>query len=82
MNWTDLFGTLQQFIPLLAGLTGHPELGLLAQRLIDIGENEIERRIRETGMSRSEVLADSKVTFEQLKAENDALKRLGHEADG
>lgn len=79
MNWADLFGTIQQFIPLFASLTGHPELGILAQKLIDIGETEIERRMNKTGMTRAEVLADAATTWEQLRIENEALKRAGHE---
>lgn len=81
MNWTDLLGTLQQFIPLFAGLAGHPELGLLAQKLIDIGEDEIQRRIASSGMTRTQVLQDAATTYAQLKVENDALKKLGHEGD-
>lgn len=79
MNWSDLLGTLQQFIPLFAGLAGHPELGLLAQKLIDIGEDEIQRRMASSGMTRTQVLQDAAATYQQLKTENDALKRLGHE---
>lgn len=81
MNWTDLLGTLQQFIPLFAGLAGHPELGLLAQKLIDIGEDEIQRRMASSGMTRTQVLQDAATTYAQLKVENDALKKLGHEGD-
>lgn len=81
MNWTDLLGTLQQFIPLFAGLAGHPELGLLAQKLIDIGEDEIQRRMASSGMTRAQVLQDAAATYTQLKVENDALKKLGHEGD-
>lgn len=81
MNWTDLLGTLQQFIPLFAGLAGHPELGLLAQKLIDIGEDEIQRRMASSGMTRAQVLQDAATTYAQLKVENDALKKLGHEGD-
>lgn len=81
MNWTDLLGTLQQFIPLFAGLAGHPELGLLAQKLIDIGEDEIQRRMASSGMTRAQVLQDAAATYAQLKVENDALKKLGHEGD-
>lgn len=81
MKWSDIFSTLQQFIPLFAGLTGHPEIGLLAQKLISIGESEIERRMRETGMTRTQVLQDAAATYEQLRVENEALKRAGHEND-
>jgi hypothetical protein len=81
MNWGDLFNTLEEFIPLFAGLTGHPELGVLAQKLINIGEEELQRRMRQTGMTRAEVLQDAAATYAQLKTENDALKRAGHEND-
>ena len=82
MKWSDLFSTIEEFLPLFAGLTGHPELGELARRLIGIGEAELQRRMGETGKSRAEILADAKATYEQLKIENEALKKMGHEADG
>lgn len=82
MKFSDLFSTVEQFIPLFAGLTGHPELGMLAQKLISIGESEVQRRMAATGKTRAEVLADASATWQQLKIENDELKKLGHEADG
>lgn len=81
MNWSDLFNTLEEFLPLFAGLTGHPELGILAQKLINIGESELERRMQQTGMTRTEVLQSAAAAYAQLKTENDALKRAGHEND-
>lgn len=81
MNWSDLFNTLEEFIPLFTGLVGHPELGQLTQRLIHIGENELQRRMSETGKSRTEILQSAAAAYAQLKIENDALKRMGHESD-
>lgn len=81
MNWAELLGTLQQFIPVFAGLAGHPELGLLAQKLIDIGEDEVQRRMGSSGMTRTQVLQDAAATYAQLKIENDALKKMGHEGE-
>lgn len=81
MNWADLFNTIEQFIPLFAGLTGHPELGKLAQGLINIGEDEIQRRMNQSGMTRAQVLADAAATYETLKTENEALKKMGHEGE-
>jgi hypothetical protein len=79
MNWNSLFDTLQEFIPLFAGLTGHPELGALAQRLIHIGENELQRRMQQTGKTRTEILQEAAAAYVQLRTENEALKRMGHE---
>lgn len=81
MNWADIFSTIEQFLPLFAGLTGHPELGILAQKLIKIGESEIQRRMNQTGMTRAQVLAEAAAAYETLKTENEALKKMGHEND-
>jgi hypothetical protein len=79
MNFSDIIAGLQQALPILAGLSGHPELGVLGQKLITIAEAEITRRQQATGKTRAEVLADAAATYAQFRAENDALKRAGHE---
>jgi len=79
MNFSDIIAAIEQALPILAGISGHPELGVLGQRLIDIAESEIARRQSQSGKTRAEVLADAAATYAQFKTENEALKKLGHE---
>ncbi len=74
----DIFGTIEELLPILATTTGHPELGLLAQKLIQIGEAELARRQGEQSRTRAEILADAEATFAEAKAANEELKNLGH----
>jgi hypothetical protein len=80
LNLTDILDGLEKALPVLGGLTGHPEIGTLAGRLLDIAESEIERRRAETGKSRSEILADAKAAYAEAKTANEDLKKLGHES--
>jgi len=79
MKLTDIIGGLEEVLPLLATMTGHPEVGVLATSLIDRANAELARRQADSGRSRSEELADAAVTYVQLKQENADLKKLGHE---
>lgn len=79
MSFLDLFNKLEEYLPILGSLVGHPELGVLAQKLIDIAEEEIASRQQVTGRTRAEILADAKAVYAEAKEENDKLKALGHE---
>lgn len=80
LNLADILNGLEKALPILGGLTGHPEIGTLAARLLDIAETEIERRQASSGRTRSEILADAKATFEEARTANEELKKLGHES--
>lgn len=82
MNFTDILGSLEELLPVLATMTGHPEIGTLAAALIDKAEAEVARRQAHSGKTRSEELVDAAATFAQAKAANDELKMLGHEGEG
>lgn len=79
MNFADIIAALEQALPILAGISGHPELGVLGQKLIDMAEAEIARRQQSTGQTRAEILADAATTYAKARAENEKLKALGHE---
>lgn len=79
MNLFDILDELERLLPIIGTMAGHPEAGALAARLIDLGEEEIQRRMTKSGRSRSEELADAKATYATFKTENAALKNLGHE---
>jgi transaldolase len=82
MNIWDILDGLEKVLPILGGITGNPALGTLAAKLLQMGEDEIKRRMTQTGMTRAQVLADAAATYQQFKTENADLKKLGHEADG
>lgn len=81
MSLFDILDRLEEVFPILGGLVGHPELGTLANRLVNLAEEEIARRQEQSGQTRAQVLSDAAETFDKAKAENDKLKRLGHESD-
>lgn len=81
MSLFDILDKLEAVLPILGGLVGHPELGVLANRLINLAEEEIARRQAQSGKTRSEVLADAAETYAQAKAANNKLKALGHEQE-
>jgi hypothetical protein len=82
MSFLDILDQLEKVLPILGGITGNPALGTLAAKLLQLGEDEIRRRMATSGKSRAEVLADAAATYQQFKTENAALKKMGHEADG
>ena len=81
MSIFDILDGLEKVLPILGGITGNPELGTLAGKLLQMGEDEIKRRMAQNGMTRAQVLADAENTYIQFKVENEALKKMGHEAD-
>lgn len=81
MSIFDILDELVPLLPVIGGMAGHPEVGTLAARLIQLGEEEVQRRMSATGKSRSETLAAASTTYAQFRAENAALKKLGHEND-
>lgn len=81
MNFDDIIKGIEEALPVLAGLEGHPELGVLGQRLIAIADQEIARRQNATGQTRTEVLADAAATFATARQANADLKALGHESE-
>jgi hypothetical protein len=81
MSVLSIIRSLEEYLPILATLTGHPELAALAQKLIDIGEDEVNRRQGESGLTRTQELAAAANDYAAAKEENDKLKALGHEND-
>lgn len=79
MNIFDILDGLEKVLPILGGITGNPALGTLAAKLLQMGEDEIQRRMAANGMTRAQVLADAETTYNQFKIENAALKKMGHE---
>lgn len=78
MNFSDIIAGIEQALPILAGLSGHPELGVSGQRLISIAEAEIARRQSATGKTRAEILAEAAATFAEARKANEELRNLGH----
>jgi hypothetical protein len=81
VNIWDILDGLEKVLPILGGITGNPALGTLAAKLLQMGEDEIKRRMAQTGMTRAQVLAEAETTYNQFKIENAALKKMGHESE-
>lgn len=81
MNLFDILDGLERVLPILGGLTGNPALGVLAGKLLQMAEDEIARRQAQSGMTRTQILEDAANTYALAKAENDKLKKLGHESE-
>lgn len=79
MNIFDILDGLEKVFPILGGITGNPALGTLAAKLLQMAEDEIQRRMAANGMTRAQVLADAETAYNQFKLENAALRRAGHE---
>ena len=77
----EIISGIEEGLPILATLAGHPEVGILGTKLIDIINGEVTRRMEKTGKSRSEVLADAAATFAAARQANTDLKALGHEGE-
>ena len=81
MNLFEILDGLERVLPILGGLTGNPEIGSLAAKLLQLGEDEIVRRQAMQGRTRSQILADAESTYVEAKIANEKLKKLGHKND-
>ncbi|MBA3766778.1 MAG: hypothetical protein H0W99_07290 [Acidobacteria bacterium] len=79
MDLAAIFSAVEKVIPILATVAGRPELGVLAQKLIDMGEEEITRRQGEGQLTRTQILQRARDAYAEAKRENEKLKNLGHE---
>lgn len=81
MGLFDILQRLEEALPILGGLTGHPELAALANGLINLAEAEIAKRMADTGQTRAEVLAGAAKDYATARDVNQKLKNMGHEED-
>jgi len=55
----DTIKKLDDLIPFLATLTGHPELGTLAQQLIDIANGQLQAQAGAGGKTTDQILTEA-----------------------
>ncbi|HEY6244576.1 MAG TPA: hypothetical protein VIX17_11540 [Pyrinomonadaceae bacterium] len=67
---------LQTMLPVLGTVTHHPEIAQLATNLTSIAEEEISRRMSQTGKTRAEILADAGAAWDEAIKGADDLKNL------
>jgi hypothetical protein len=59
----DTILALNQLIPVLATLTGHPEVGALAQQLINIANGQLQSQAADSGKTTDQILAEAGATW-------------------
>lgn len=64
MGLQDTIMSLNQLIPVLATLSGHPEVGALAQQLISIANGQLESQASATGKTTDQLLAEAGATWD------------------
>jgi hypothetical protein len=72
----DTILKLDQFIPILATLTGNPQIGILAQQLITIANGQLESQAAASGKSTDEILQDASAAWDKALLNAQALKDL------
>jgi hypothetical protein len=64
MSLQDTLQALNQLIPVLATLTGHPQVGALAQQLIAIANGQIQSQAAASGKTTEQILAEAGATWD------------------
>jgi hypothetical protein len=72
----DTILKLDQLIPILATLTGNPQIGTLAQQLITIANGQLQSQAAASGKSTDEILQDASAAWDKALLNAQALKDL------
>ncbi len=76
MSILDAIKRLDDLIPFLATLTGHPELGTLAQQLIDIANGQLEAQAGAGGKTTDQILAEAGAKWDEALANAQSLRNM------
>lgn len=76
MSILDTIKKLDDLIPFLATLTGHPELGTLAQQLIDIANGQLEAQAGAGGKTTDQILKEAGETWDKALANAQSLRNM------
>lgn len=74
MSVVDTIQNLSKVIPVLGNVTGHPEIGSLAQKLLDIGTAEAARLAADSGKTTDEILQEASATWDSAIKNAEALR--------
>ena len=74
MSVLEIIQSLDKVIPVLGNLTGHPEIGSLAQKLLDIGTAEAARMAADSGKTTDQILEEASAEWNSAIANAEALK--------
>jgi hypothetical protein len=72
----DTILKLDQLIPVLATLTGNPQLGTLAQQLILIANGALESRAAATGKTTDEILQEASAEWDKALQNAQDLRNM------
>lgn len=76
MSILDDILRLNQLLPIIATLTGNPQVGLLAQQLINIAVGQLEAQAGNTGKTTDEILAEASAKWDQALANAQDLRNM------
>ncbi|MDQ2937034.1 MAG: hypothetical protein M3R67_05950 [Acidobacteriota bacterium] len=76
MSLKDTILQLNQLIPILATLSGNPQIGILAQQLIVIANGQLESQAAASGKSTEEILQEASAKWDKALLNAQALKDM------
>lgn len=76
MSLKDTILKLDQLIPILATLTGNPQIGTLAQQLITIANGQLQSQAAASGKSTDELLQEASATWDKALQNAQALRDM------
>ena len=76
MSLQDTILALNQLIPVLATLTGHPQVGVLAQQLIAIANGQLQTEAAASGKTTDQLLAEAGATWDAALQNAQNLRNL------
>ncbi|HEY3038241.1 MAG TPA: hypothetical protein VGJ66_05860 [Pyrinomonadaceae bacterium] len=76
MSLQDTILALNQLIPILGTLTGHPQVGPLAQQLIAIAQGQLASRAAASGKTTEQILAEASATWDKALQNAENLRNM------
>jgi hypothetical protein len=78
----DTIQALQQLIPVLATLTGHPQVGVLAQQLISIANGQLQSQADASGKTTAQLLEEAAATWDAALQNAESLRSMEDRGGG
>lgn len=76
MSTSDIIAKLDQLIPILATLSGHPEIADLANKLIGIANGQLATAAADSGKTTEQILQDASAKWDQALQNAQNLRNM------